>query len=194
MAWRHSSLKFRFACFPSQVNLHALQCLPKILPCLANQSGALVPPLVSALTSNLASKNSNIFSTAVGALDALIKNIGNSVFALISRLKLPALISIITDAGRHKSYFWVRVNSFEWMLSCRAALTLVLCIVLYTLNFRLWLELKHLTIEASQHLTFKSNVQFYVFLCTSFTNKSYARSCSSINSCYVCFDWRCSRL
>lgn len=105
MALRRSSLKFRFEFFPSQVNLHALQCLPKILPCLANQSGALVPPLVSALTSNLASKNSNIFSNAVGALDALIKNIGNSVFALISRLKLPALISITTDAGSYKSYF-----------------------------------------------------------------------------------------
>lgn len=61
-----------------QVNLRALQCLPKILPCLANQSGALVPPLVAALTSNFASKNANIFSTAEEALDELIKYIGIS--------------------------------------------------------------------------------------------------------------------
>ena len=61
----------------SQVNLHTLQCLPTILRCLANQSGALITPLVGALTSNLASKNTNILSAAVEAVDELIKNIGN---------------------------------------------------------------------------------------------------------------------
>lgn len=66
-----------------QVNLHALQCLPKILPCLANQSGALVPPVVAALTSNFASKNANIFSTAEEALDELIKYIGISFTVVI---------------------------------------------------------------------------------------------------------------
>ena len=66
-----------------QVNLRALQCLPKILPCLANQSGALVPPVVAALTSNLASKNTNIFSTAEEALDELINYIGISFTVLI---------------------------------------------------------------------------------------------------------------
>lgn len=63
----------------SKVNLRALQCLPKILPFLANQSGSLIPPLLAALTSNLASKNTSIFSAAVVALDELIKNIDNSV-------------------------------------------------------------------------------------------------------------------
>ncbi|KAJ7379834.1 hypothetical protein OS493_012583 [Desmophyllum pertusum] len=63
----------------SKVNLHALQCLPRILPCLANQSGALVPPVVAALTSNFASKNTNIFSTAEEALDELIKYIDNTL-------------------------------------------------------------------------------------------------------------------
>ncbi|KAL9952340.1 hypothetical protein ACROYT_G039583 [Oculina patagonica] len=62
----------------SKVNLHALQCLPKILPCLANQSGALIPPVVAALTSNFASKNTNVFSTAEEALDELIKYIDNT--------------------------------------------------------------------------------------------------------------------
>ena len=66
-----------------QVNLRALQCLPKILPCLANQSGALVPPVVAALTSNFASKNANIFSTAEEALDELIKYIGISFTVVI---------------------------------------------------------------------------------------------------------------
>ena len=61
-----------------QVNLRALQCLPKILPCLANQSGALVPPVVAALTSNFASKNANILSTAEEALDQLLRYIGIS--------------------------------------------------------------------------------------------------------------------
>ena len=156
------------------MNLHALQCLPKILPCLANQSGTLVPPLVSALTSNLASKNSNIFSTAVGALDALIKNIGNSFFALISRLKRLALISITTDEGQVINLISECESTplSECSAVGRAALTLVLCVALYNLNFRLWIELKHLTIEASQRIKFKPNVQFYVFLWTSFTNKS----------------------
>lgn len=63
----------------SKVNLYALQCLPKILPCLANQSGALVPPLVAALTSNFASKNTSIFSAAEEALDELIKYIDNTL-------------------------------------------------------------------------------------------------------------------
>lgn len=66
-----------------QVNLRALQCLPKILPCLANQSGALVPPVVAALTSNFASKNANIFSTAEEALDELIRYIGASFTVVI---------------------------------------------------------------------------------------------------------------
>lgn len=69
-----------------QVNLRALQCLPKILPCLANQSGALMPPVVAALTSNFASKNANIFSTAEEALDELIKYIGISFTVVISHI------------------------------------------------------------------------------------------------------------
>lgn len=63
----------------SKVNLYALQCLPKILPCLANQSSALVPPIVAALTSNFASKNTNIFSTAEEALDEFIKHIDKTL-------------------------------------------------------------------------------------------------------------------
>lgn len=60
----------------AQVNLHALQSLVPILPALATQSGALVPPLVSALTANLASKNINIYNAASEALQELIKQIG----------------------------------------------------------------------------------------------------------------------
>ena len=59
-----------------QVNLHALQLLPKIMPALSTQSGALIPPIISALTANLASKNSNIFSSADVALDEFSKYIG----------------------------------------------------------------------------------------------------------------------
>lgn len=63
----------------SKVNLYALQCLPKILHCLANQSTALVPPMVAALTSNFASKNTNIFSAAEEALDEFIKHIDKTL-------------------------------------------------------------------------------------------------------------------
>ncbi|RMX50084.1 hypothetical protein pdam_00002933 [Pocillopora damicornis] len=63
----------------TKVNLYALQCLPKILHCLANQSTALVPPMVAALTSNFASKNTNIFSAAEEALDEFIKHIDKTL-------------------------------------------------------------------------------------------------------------------
>lgn len=63
----------------SKVNLSALQCLPKILPHIANQPGSVIPPLLTAVTSNLASKNTSIFSAAMVDLDELIKNIDNSL-------------------------------------------------------------------------------------------------------------------
>jgi uncharacterized membrane protein len=65
-----------FVCVILQVSLYALQCLPRIIPSLAIQSGALVPPVVAALTSNLASKNTNIFTAAEEALTVLTKHIG----------------------------------------------------------------------------------------------------------------------
>ena len=43
-----------------------------------------MPPVVAALTSNFASKNANIFSTAEEALDELIKYIGISFTAVIA--------------------------------------------------------------------------------------------------------------
>lgn len=73
----HWNFWFKNLCFfPIQVNLRALQSLVSILPALATQSGALVPPLVSALTANLASKNINIYNATSEAMKELIKQLG----------------------------------------------------------------------------------------------------------------------
>ena len=63
----------------SKVNLHALECLQKIIHSLKDNLSQVVNILVPAIVDNhLNSKNNAIYSAAIGAINALILNLGTS--------------------------------------------------------------------------------------------------------------------
>ena len=59
-----------------QVNLAALQTLNNIIPYLRDSMIPVIPTLVPTVTPNLASKNTNIYSSATQVLEQLRKCVG----------------------------------------------------------------------------------------------------------------------
>lgn len=80
----------------SKVNLYALESLQKIIHFLKDNLSQVVNILVPAIVDNhLNSKNNAIYSAAIGAIDALISNLGTN----FRRLNISATseISLIGD-------------------------------------------------------------------------------------------------
>lgn len=77
----------------SKVNLHALESLPEIISVLKNDMSRVVNILFPAIVDNhLNSKNNAIYSSAVGAINALILHLG--IYLLAPEYKLNV-------------YFWI---------------------------------------------------------------------------------------
>lgn len=62
-----------------QVNLHALQCLLRVVPTLRDVLSSCLSSLLPAVGKNLTSKNVNISSTAENVLDSFIKHLGKQL-------------------------------------------------------------------------------------------------------------------
>lgn len=80
----------------SKVNLYALEALQKIIHSLKDNLSQVVNILVPAIVDNhLNSKNNAIYSAAIGAINALILNLGTHsfyVFLLEFKLKRVSLV------------------------------------------------------------------------------------------------------
>ncbi|XP_028409704.1 TOG array regulator of axonemal microtubules protein 1-like isoform X3 [Dendronephthya gigantea] len=62
----------------SKVNLHALQCLERVIPTLRDSLNSCVASVVPILAKNLASKNNNIGNMAENVLNSFIKHLDNA--------------------------------------------------------------------------------------------------------------------
>ncbi|CAB4038834.1 TOG array regulator of axonemal microtubules 1-like isoform X1, partial [Paramuricea clavata] len=62
----------------SKVNLHALQCLHRVIPTLREPLKGCITSILPTVAKNLASKNSNIGNMAENVLDSFIKHLDNA--------------------------------------------------------------------------------------------------------------------
>lgn len=75
----------------SKVNLYALESLQKIIHLLKDNLSQVVNILVPAIVDNhLNSKNNAIYAAAIGAINALILNLGTRIQIFLQSVKLEA--------------------------------------------------------------------------------------------------------
>lgn len=60
----------------SKVNLYALQVMLQIIPILQDSLASVITMAIGNVSPNLSSKNREIYATAMGIIDAFMKNMG----------------------------------------------------------------------------------------------------------------------